>query len=645
MISFIRSLINSRWGAVFALAFVALIALAFALGDVTNGGFGGVGGGNVARVGGKAITEGEFREALDNRMRAERRQNPTLDMAQFVQAGGFDATLEQLINGYALTTYAEKYGMSVSKRLVDSEIRKLPGMLGLDGKFSEDAFRGFLENNNLSEQMVRTNIYQTLMAQQTFVATAGGPNAADGVTLPYASLQLERRSGQVASIASTDFFPANPPTDAVLAQYYKANAVKFTIPEKRAISYAMFDSEVVAARAKPSEADIAAYYKANAKTYAASESRDISQVIVGTESAAKSLADRVAKGESLDAGAKALGLSVSSNAAATRESLTTSASKAVADAVFAAPVGKLAVPAKGQLGWSVIRVNSVKAVAARPLAAVRSEIEQQLNTARREEMLSEFTSEIEDAFANGDTIADVAKVHGLKVETSPKMLANGQVPNNPGYRPIEEMRVIIPAAFQMERDGDAQLVEIVPGKRFAMVAVADFEEAAPPPLADVKAIVQRQWALTEGAKKAREAAEKVRKAIDSGKSLQDALTASGVKAKIETLSGVRSELENREKPVSPPLSLMFAMKQGTAKLLQGGQNVGWYVVKLDQVIKGDATGNKALLDQRKAMISAAQQQEYAQQLVAAAIKEVGVEKDEDALAALRKALTSRDNSQ
>ena len=36
MITFIRSLIGSRWGAVLALGFIALIAVAFALGDVTG---------------------------------------------------------------------------------------------------------------------------------------------------------------------------------------------------------------------------------------------------------------------------------------------------------------------------------------------------------------------------------------------------------------------------------------------------------------------------------------------------------------------------------------------------------------------------------------------------------------------------------
>src|SRR3546814_1436343 len=56
MITALRRLFGSTLGKFFALAFVLLVGLAFALGDVTgSGSFGGVGGANVARVGSSEI--------------------------------------------------------------------------------------------------------------------------------------------------------------------------------------------------------------------------------------------------------------------------------------------------------------------------------------------------------------------------------------------------------------------------------------------------------------------------------------------------------------------------------------------------------------------------------------------------------------
>ena len=646
MISFIRSLINSKFGAIFALLFIGAIAIAFALGDVSgSGNFGALSGGNVARVGDKNITLSELNDSLENRLRAERQDNPTLDMVSFVNGGGLDSTLEQLINRYAIAVFGEEYGVAVSKRLVDSEIRKIPGAMGLDGKFSADAFRAFAQQIGVSEKAIRDDLTQNLFAQQILPAAASGPPAPDGLVLPYASLMLEQRAGQIASLPATSFLPTRAPSEAVLAKFYSDNAAKFTIPEKRAISYAIFGSDIIAQRAKPTEADIAAYYKANAVQFAASQTRNISQVIVPTEAAAKSVVAQVTAGKSLAAVAGELGLAVTTTANVTKASLTSSATQAVADAVFAAAQGTVAKPARGKLGWAVVRVDAINNVAAKTLAAARAEIETELLKSRSEEMLTEMTAEIEDAFADGATISDVAKQNGLAVSTSPKLLATGQDISNPAYKPIPEFQIILPAAFQMETSGEAQLVELVPGEKFAMIAVADFEEAAPPPLNGVRAIVQQQWALSEGAKAARAAADALRKAVDGGKPLEAALAAANIKgAQVERLSGTRADISREGQPVPPPLSLMFAMKKGTAKIVQAGGDRGWYVVYLTDVIKGDASGNKPMLLARKQELTGVLQQEYAAQMISSAAKNAGVEKNEGGIEELRTRLTNRDGN-
>ena len=646
MISSIRSRINSKFGAIFALAFIGLIAIAFALGDVSgSGNFGGLSGGNVARVGNKNITLSDLNESLENQLRAERQNNPTLDMTQFVDGGGLDATLTQLINRYAITVFGEKYGVAVSKRLVDSEIRKIPGAMGLDGKFSADAFRAFAQQIGVSEKAIRDDLTQNLFAQQILPAAASGPAAPDGMILPYASLMLEQRAGQIASIPATAFLPTRPPSEAVLAKFYSDNAIKFTIPEKRAVSYAIFGRDIIAQRAKPSEADIAAYYKANAAQFAASQTRNISQVIVPTEAAAKSVVAQVAAGKSLAAVAGELGLSVATTASVTKDSLTNSTTAAVASAVFAAAQGSIATPARGKLGWTVIRVDAINNVAAKSLAAARADIEKELLKTRSETMLTEMTAEIEDAFADGATISDVAKQNGLTVNSSPKLLATGQDISNPAYKPIPEMAAMLPAAFQMETNGAAQLIELVPGEKFAMIAVANFEEAAPPPLNGVRSIVQQQWALSEGAKGARNAANALRKAVDAGQPLQTALAAAAIKgAQVERLSGTRADISREGQPVPPPLSMMFAMKKGTAKILAAGGDRGWYVVHLNDIIKGDARGNVPMLMARKQELSGILQQEYAAQMIVSAAKNADVEKNEGGIEELRTRLTKRDGN-
>jgi peptidyl-prolyl cis-trans isomerase D len=86
------------------------------------------------------------------------------------------------------------------------------------------------------------------------------------------------------------------------------------------------------------------------------------------------------------------------------------------------------------------------------------------------------------------------------------------------------------------------------------------------------------------------------------------------------------------------------MKKGTAKTLDAGGDRGWFVVKLNEVIKGDASGNKELLAARQQELLELLQQEYAAQLIVAASKDAGVEKNEDGIAEVRARLTNRDGN-
>ncbi|MEE9433978.1 MAG: SurA N-terminal domain-containing protein [Sphingorhabdus sp.] len=647
MISFFRRLFGTKIGAILALAFVALIAVAFALGDVTgNFGSGGVGGGNIARVGNQNIPVSELDNAIRNRLRTEQRNNPTLDMGRFVESGGLDQTLAQIINRYALAVFGEKYGLGVSKRLVDSEISEIPQAKGLDGKYDSEAFEAFLRGIGLTEKMVRADLSQNLYARQILSTTVKGTIIPNSLVLPYASLLLEKRTGRLAAIPSTAFLPKQPPSDAVLAKYYKDNAIKFTVPERRAISYAIFDKDIIAEKAKPSAADIAAHYKKNAATYAASESRNIAQVIVPTQAAAKTLAGKIAGGQSISAAASSIGLSITNTANTTKASLTRSASKSVADAVFGAKQGSVATPARGGLGWYVVKVTGVTAIPAKSLAQASSAIAVELEKSNSEEMLAELTTEIEDEFSGGATIGDIAKAQGLKVETTPKLLGNGVNPEDRNYRPIAEMQRILPAAFQIEPDGDAQLIEIEPGTKFAMVAVADLDEAAPPPLAEVKQLIVRSWALSEGSKRAKTAAEKVRKAVAAGQPLGAALAALKVKLPAATtVSGTRRDLNKDGQPLSPPLALLFSMKKGTAKTLAAPGDNGWFIVVATEIIRGDASGQKEMLAARKAEMRNILTQEYQSQFVQAAMSDIGVERNEDALTLLRARLTQSGDGQ
>lgn len=636
MLSFLRSMIHSRIGALVALVFLGLIALAFAGADVTGSRFGGVAGGDrVATIGSARIGTAELGKAITNALEGERQKNPQLTMKDFLAAGALDEVLSGLIDRTAMVQWGEKHGLAVSDRLVDSEIVKIPAFQGPDGKFSENAYKQLLAQRSLTDAMVRTDIAQGLMARQILVPASFGAQFPTGVALRYASLLKEQREGVLGFVPATAFAPAKGPDDAALAAFYKAHSARYMLPERRTIRYAVFDESAVKTAPAPTEAEIQQRYKLNAASYAPSETRDVSQVIVADEATAKALAAEVAAGKAIDAAAKAKGLSSAKLPGLTRDTLTSQASRAVSDAVFATAPGKVAAPAKSPIGWHVIRVDAVHANPGKSLDQARGEIVVALATEKRRAALTDLSAKIEEQFGNGGGLADAAKSLGLTPVTSEPLQADGSIFGKPGVKPAPEAAGLVQAAFAMEREGQAQIAEAAGGK-VVMYDVARIDPAAPAPLAQVRERVQRDWAIDAGSAKAKAARDSILAALKKGTPLAAALKATGANLPAPNPIAMSREQLNAMQPRIPEaLALMFSMAQGTAKSLQAPDQSGWVIVSLTKVIPGEVKADDPIVPAAARELSAALAREYGEALRIAIRNEAGVKRNPDGIRAVR----------
>jgi peptidyl-prolyl cis-trans isomerase D len=87
--------------------------------------------------------------------------------------------------------------------------------------------------------------------------------------------------------------------------------------------------------------------------------------------------------------------------------------------------------------------------------------------------------------------------------------------------------------------------------------------------------------------------------------------------------------------VPRPLALLFAMRQGDTKLIPAEQGAGWFVVSLQRVVPGDARSIPTLIESTRNEFTRVLGDEYAQQFSNAVTRELGVKRDEAAIARLR----------
>lgn len=642
MLTIFRKMLHSKVGAVVALILLAVIAIAFASGDVaslrTASGIGG--GSSVATVGDEGIDASQLAQSANAALERIKREQPTATMKLMVAQGGVEQVLEDLIDRTAVFVFGRKHGVVAGERLIDSEIAQIPGFMGVDGKFNQATFRQALAQQGISESVLREDIAQGLVTQQLLLPAQYGAVMSEYSARRYAALLGETRTGTIAAFPSTAFLPDRQPTDADLQAFYKSHANAFIRPERRVIRYATFGEDAVKAPPAPTDAEIKARYDANKAQYAAQDKRRITQLIVPTEPAAKAITAEVNGGKSLENAASGKGLSAARLEFFSKEELAEQFSPAVADAVFAAQLGKLAAPQKSPLGWHVIRVEEVQKKPERTLAEVRDELVAQIVQEKRRAAFTDKLSGLEDQFAGGASLAEVAKSLGAEVKTTAPLTADGQLYMKPGERAPEVLNPVLKNAFAMEQE-EPQVAEVERGKTFMVYDVTDIAPSAPAPLNEIREDVKQAWALDQGSKAAKAAALKVQALVRKGTALGKAVAEIGkTLPPIQPVTMSRptlTEALRNGRQVPPPISLLFHMAENTVKVQSAEQERGWFVVTLARIEPAKIDSPQLVANAQRELGSQLGQA-YADALGKAIRKDVGVEMNKKAIKAVREQL-------
>ena len=637
MISFIRRFITNPIGAAVALGFVALMGLIFVMSDRAGlSGSSGAAKGDVAvTVGKTTITVAELRAAAQRDVDQYRAQNPGLDMAGFVAGGGFDATLEHMIDSAAFRAYATQQGMVVSKKSIDGIIASQPGLAGLDGKFDPKKYEAALQQIGSTDAQIREDLTDQVVTRHLVIPTVGATQVPVQLALPYSSLLLEQRRGIIGFIP-TQAVPVGPaPTDAELTTYYNRNVARYRVPERRILRYAFVNPTTVAAQVTPTEAEIAAAYKAQSAKYAPADLRTLVQVVVADQTAAAALATKVRGGTPIEAAARAAGLEPATVIDVQKDAFAKQSSAEVANAAFAAKVGDVVGPIRGPLGFVVVKVQKQRTQAAKSLAEATPELKADLVKQKTGTVLGTMRASFDDALAKDHFDGLVAK-NKLNALRTPAVLASGIDPDAPTVKPDPALAQVVAAGFAAQVGDDAQTVPLSQDGSFALVQLEKVVPAAPPPLTLIRDVIAHDFTIDRAQRAARQVAATVVANANKGMPIAQALSATGLKLPAtRPIAGPRAQLLANPRAVPPPLALLFAMAQGTTKLLEAPEKAGFYIIHLDTIVPGNASGNAKVIAGTRADIGKVIGREYAAAFGKAVQQAIGVTRNAAAIAKLK----------
>jgi peptidyl-prolyl cis-trans isomerase D len=641
MLTSFRRATKSKIGTVILALFGLAIVASFAVADVSGVSLGGSGLSSSAlvKVGSMEVSDRELSEAMQQRLSQVRQENPTADYASL--AGDFEPLLQGLIDQRTLQAFARKHGFVVSKRLVDAEIANIPGVKGLNGQFSQQAYDAFLQQRRLTDAQVRDYIEGSILQRLLITPAANNPRIPVGVATPYASMLLERREADVALVPVSAFTAGLNPTDAQLQQYYASNRNRYMVPEQRVIRVARFGPEQVA-NVTATDAEIAQYYRANQAQYGSSDTRVISQALVQDRNAANQIAARAKGGQSFADAAKPAGLSAEDIAIGrqTRSQFTELAGQQVAGAAFSAAEGAVVGPIQSEFGWHVVKVESIQKQAGKSLEQARAEIAERLTAEKRASALADLAERVQDAIDDGSNFDEASKAAGLTPISTPLITADGRARGDPDFSLPADLKPALTSGFELAAN-DEPVIEQLDEESFALVAPGQVVPAAAEPLASIRDRVRADWINKQAMDRARMAATSI-----AGKSGgQTALAAAVAQVKaglppVQRVASRRLDISEGGNEVPETLRMMFNQGQGKSRVGADPQGRGFFVVKVTRIVPGNAMTQPSLITSVQQQFQEPMAQEYAQQFLASARKALKFRRNEDLIAATRKRLLS-----
>jgi peptidyl-prolyl cis-trans isomerase D len=636
-----RRLIGSKYGGVFAIAFLALIAFTFVAGDLTGSGvsFGGGSSTEVAKIGKHSLTSAELQSRTQMVFERQRQQNPNLTIDQFLAEGGLSRVADEMIAARSMIAYGEAHGMRVSKALIDAEIARNTSFTDATGNFSETVFRQVLAQQRIPEKELREDIASQIIRQQLLQPVGAGARAPAGMVPPYAAMLIEERTGEMFAVPSATFAPTAAATDAQLQTYFRDNASQFALPEQRRLRYALINLSRFEADANPTEAEIAQLYKSRASQFAGRQVRDVSQLILATEAAARDAADKVSKGQQLTDVAKSLGLAATRIDGVDQAKLAEQTSADIAKSAFAGARGAVIGPVRSPAGWAVLRLEDVRDVPGKTLEQARAELTAEARLTKERQLFSEFLSSIDGKLGEGANLTEIAKDLNLTLTETPLIVSSGQALRDPAFQPDEKLKVLLEGGFAARPDDDAQIVQVKPDEEAALLTVSEVVPAGPPPFAEVKPAVEAAWKLSQGVEKARQVATQLSAELGKGAAPGPILAKLGLEgAPRQTLTARRADVNQQGGRIPPPMEALFSLRTGASRVVPLENNQGFLVVRLDGIKQNDPNETPQLLQSTAAGLSNVLGGEYAMQFLTAIQKELGVTRSAEAMAAVEQEL-------
>ena len=514
-------------------AVVGFLVISFAIwgiGDI----FRGFGRSTVANIGRTESTIEQFRTLYNDRLQQYSRQFGRPITPDQARAIGLDrAAITQIFSEILLDERAHALGLALS----DAEVAKLitndPAFRGPNGQFDRFRFEQIIRNAGYTEPRFVAEQRRLSLRRELAGTIASGLSAPRTLVEAANRYQNEQRSIEYALLDRALAGEIPPPPPEVLAKYFEERKTQFRAPEYRKLVFVSLIPSEQARWIEISDADLKRAYEERRARYVTPERRHILQIDFPNAEAASAAAERIAKGTSFTEIAKELGKSEKDIDLGTVPKAAV-IDRAAADAAFALKEGEVSAPVQGRFGTVLVQVLKIEPEQVRPLEQVAGELKQELAAARAKSEIFDLYNKIEDARAEGKSLAEAAANLKLEARTIEAIDRSGRdAAGTPVKLPDAER--LLPTAFSTDIGVERDPLQFQDG--YIWYDVTGISPSRERSLDEVKDLVETRWREQEIATRLDTKATEMLDKLKAGTTLAEVAAANHLK--VETLTGLK----------------------------------------------------------------------------------------------------------
>lgn len=495
----------------FLLMGLLIISFAFwGIGDV----FRGFGAQTVAKVGSTEIRIDEYRRAFNDRLQDIGRQINRPFTPDQARAMGIDRqVLGELVAEAALNEKTKKMGLAVTDGIVRDRVMQFAGFKGPDGNFDPVRYQMLLRNNNFTEASFLAAEKRLAIRQQLLSAVAGDLLPPKALADAFWRLQSETRAIEYVRLTPQQAGAIPAASEDELKKYFEANKAAFRAPEYRTLRVLHLTPQSLIKDITIGDDVVKQTYEQIKARITTPERRQIDQVTFASQDAAKAAADRIAKGETLDAVAKDLKLNVVSLGTLARTEIVDAP---VAEAAFTLAAGATSQPLAGRFGPVIIRVVKIEPERTPPFEEVSKALREDLQMRQAAQRVQALHDKIEDERGAGLTIEEIGKKMNLPVIAVEAVDRSGAKPDGTKVADLPNAETLLAAAFQAQKNVETDAIELRESRSTIWFEVVDIKPSRERTFEEAKGSVEARWKDEQTGKKLAELAADIQKKIDGG---------------------------------------------------------------------------------------------------------------------------------